>query len=449
MIGIIFGWPSLQYVLQREGYFSYLCDETTGNHTLQNRTEKVCEESEESFNLVFTLSLFSLCIFAVFEGHLLDRFGTWIVRSFGTFLLTLGCILIAVSTPATSWLLYPAMIFMGISGSTFLISNMQVANLAGSQTRGLIITFLNGIFDSGAVVFLIIKSAYDFGYDLKHVFHVYAWCTLFTWLRTFALMPSQRIPFSVTTKNFFYGWKEWVCFKKRYDKTEDPDIFTTDDESAAANIQEVGTTFGDCLRKVLFWSNAFHLSTTSLRINFYFGSFITWIDSFESPSNSSHLTNVFGIMLLCGFIAAPLNGLLVDGVIKFSKIKSLPTRVGLLRAAFASMLMTSVLAILLSVSVITQSSYASFAFLVITRAFVYGGNTTFLAMHFPEQHFGKLYGLTTAIAGTASSLQYALFQLASSVDPTFYFINYSFLVVACLTLVHPLLLSLQEGIKLC
>ncbi|CAK8692865.1 unnamed protein product [Clavelina lepadiformis] len=383
-------------------------------------------------------------------GYLLDRFGTWIERSFGTFLLTLGCLLLAVSTPATSWLLYPAMISIAISGYTLLISNTQIANLVDVKARGFVITLLAGMFDSGAVVFSVMKLAYEAGYSLKAILHIYIWCTFCTWFRTFALMPKEHIPFPLPKAKLRYGWEEWICFKKSYDKSEtDPilDTPTINDDSAATTITQIDTGFSDCLKNLLLWTNAFHICIISFRVNFYFGTFLTLMEISEDPSNISNLTNIFGIMLFCGFIAAPLNGLLVDGVIKHPKARNVPDKISLLRASFASMLTTSSLAITLSVFIVVANSILSFVFQLLTRSFVYGGTTTFLAMHFPQKHFGKLFGLTYFIVGTVTLLQYALFKLATAVDPTFYFINVGLLVVVCLTLVHPLMLFFLQQNK--
>ncbi|CAK8692864.1 unnamed protein product [Clavelina lepadiformis] len=108
------------------------------------------------------------------------------------------------------------------------------------------------------------------------------------------------------------------------------------------------------------------------------------------------------------------------------------------------MLTTSAFAILLSASIIIPSSYASLVFEVLTQVFVNGDIPTFLAMDFPQKHFGKLFGLTLSLVGAVSLLQYALFKLAIAVDPTFYHINVGLLVAVCLTLVHPLMLFVKQ-----
>ena len=86
--GVGFGWPSLEYVLKKEGYFINLCDIKTSFNSTLNRTnlgtEMGCKEQHSSFNLIFTLAVVSIYTTAFLCGWLLDRYGTWIFRSIFT-----------------------------------------------------------------------------------------------------------------------------------------------------------------------------------------------------------------------------------------------------------------------------------------------------------------------------------------------------------------------------
>jgi len=68
----VLGWPSLQFVLQKEGYFGYLCQNNASNYMKTNLSstnppEIDCSGQEASFNLVYTLwlSALFLCSFPV------------------------------------------------------------------------------------------------------------------------------------------------------------------------------------------------------------------------------------------------------------------------------------------------------------------------------------------------------------------------------------------------
>ena len=61
--GLVFGWPSLQFVLEREGYFSNLChnnlnlnDVNISSMNASTTNSLSCQDARASFNLIFTLS---------------------------------------------------------------------------------------------------------------------------------------------------------------------------------------------------------------------------------------------------------------------------------------------------------------------------------------------------------------------------------------------------------
>ena len=117
-VGLMIGWPSMQNVLQREGYFSNLCN--NNNATKHNRfngssslpqsrtTPPTCKESEAAFNLIFIIGVFFSNASLFLFGYLFDRIGTWKYRTFVVSLFTLGSCLLAFSSPDTSYLLYVA-----------------------------------------------------------------------------------------------------------------------------------------------------------------------------------------------------------------------------------------------------------------------------------------------------------------------------------------------------
>ena len=219
-VGILLGWPSLQFVLEREGYFNYLCEsdaETFTNvssNSTSNEFSNTCEESQASFNLVFTLAIFAAFASSLPLGYLFDRLGTWKYRIIVGTMYTVGVALTTFSTPATSFLLYPATTILASAAIGIFFSNLQVANLTKSY-RGLTISLLNGLISTSAVVFLLVKKGYDLGINLRFMLMILLCATAIIWIRTFVLMPSKLIPFPPPSPDFEYGYKEWICFKTR------------------------------------------------------------------------------------------------------------------------------------------------------------------------------------------------------------------------------------------
>jgi len=127
------------------------------------------------------------------------------------FLYSLGFTLLAVSTPTSSWLLYPAGICIDLAGFGLNTGNFQIADFS-KPFRNLILTFLNGLFDSSVFVLVLVKKGYHTaGTDLSFILILLTVLTTFLWLRTYSLLPRKNIPFLLPSK-FNFGWKEINCF---------------------------------------------------------------------------------------------------------------------------------------------------------------------------------------------------------------------------------------------
>ena len=454
--GIVFGWPSLEYVLKKEGYFSSLCDKETLFNSTLNRTnlgtEIGCKEQHSSFNLIFTLAVASIYTTSFLCGWLLDRYGTWIFRSIFTTAYTLGFILLTISSPSLSFLLYPAIILIAVSGFNLLVSDFQLSCLA-MPYKGLIMTLMTGLFSSSVLLFFIIKQGYENGTNLRLMFLIMTCLTVFLWIRTFVLMPQKllRYPFQVACIDI--GYKEWKCFQR-------PKVFQhvmpihavaiggNKDAveaviKACKNQPKQQKSFKSCIKSSIFWTNTYHLSVIALSVNFVFGILQQWLKSFADPKDISKLTDAFGIVIMFSALCAPLNGVIMDFIRK--KIKGIDKnpKVVSLQVSHVSMILASAFGIMLSLMMITFNPYGMFVFLLFTTGFVFGGNFAFTAAYFPPEHFGKIFGLANFLCGCVGLLQYPLFQLSLSVDPTFRYINIGILIAVMLTLLHPLLMYFE------
>ena len=446
--GNFFGWSSLVYVLEKKGYFSYLCNHTRDLNSTLIRT---CEEQEASFNLVFTLAASFLLFFTFPSGYVLDKFGTWVFRTIAAFLFTLSYVFFAVSTPETSVLLYPALALSAISGFSLLTSNIQLANLAKS-IRGILITFMNGLFDSSVIVYFLFKKVYESGIELHTAFQAMACLTALTWLRTYLFMPKTSIPFPLLTSQMEFGWKEWKCGKEntteQNDQTKDFNLIAQKNTATSTNNDSsaerpVNHSFTFYLKDPLLWTNIIHFTLLSLRINILFGSVNFWLKSFVDLDEISGLTDAFGIFLMVGLFVSPFNGLIIDFVTKtYMKRKMTQSEINL-RASFVSMLITTIFGILLSIMTLIPTAYGTFVMLLFVRSFLYGGAAAFVSINFPSQHFGSLYGFTNFIAGIFGLLQYAFVRLSIEYNPSFYYANIGFLVASIIALVHPLAIYLK------
>jgi len=436
--GVIYGWPSLQYVLIKEGYFHEQCNSTgtSLSHNVTGLQElKSCPAMMNMFSLVFTLAIAFLNVSALLFGFIMDRYGTWVMRSIATALYSLAFILLSGMTVKTPWLLFPAMTFIAVGGKQMLISNMQLGNLSESG-KSIVISLMNGAFDSSALTFVLIKILYDSGVKLQMMMIAMVCLTIISWLRTFMVMPKTIVPFPLP-QDYSYGtFQRFQRARPRVSPEERLNSFPTQSN----NQEEEGLKA--CLQNILFWSNLFYFCVGNLQFVSFMGSFVGWIKTIYSRDQDINFyTTLLGFVLLGGLVIAPFNGVLTDTVIKCKKRFSSETAV--LYGLLASIVTTSIFSVLLSVSALLPNVQTSVVFALLFRAFLYGGVGNFISWTFPAKHFGKLFGISAAAIGLSSCLQYAFSKINSSFDPTFKVVHSILLCCNVLALIHPLLIGVK------
>ena len=465
--GAVLGWPSLQYVLLKENYFGELCREDKQNVSVAknishesshlNEDEIIfCPSRDATLNLALTLAFSFQYITSYPAGIVLDKFGTWTYRTIASISICIAYVLLAISSTKTSWLVYLSVLFLSFGGLSIGISNIQTANLAG-PFRGLVVSLQTGTFVSAAVVFLIVKKVHNLGVPLTPIFLTLAFLSLFTIARTFLLMPKRFIPSPLPQNGLKYGWMEWSCFKDPgvSDRDDEKDV---DDLSVAAPLHKKASTasgksaavdkfeqrqkyesFRKSVKSVIFWTNLMTFSIGHMRQNFYIGSFVNWVETFDKENLKSFI-NAFNIFFMAGVIASPLCGVLFDVFVKYYKSRVHSIWVANVRASFCIMLVNSTVLTLVSVLVNVYQVLPSIVFIVLSQFFVYGGNWIFLSVTYPMKHYGKLLGLTQVSASVTSLISYGLFRLALEFDPNFFYVNIAMLVISVLTFLHLIVL---------
>uniref|UniRef100_A0A673YUE9 Solute carrier family 43 member 3 n=1 Tax=Salmo trutta TaxID=8032 RepID=A0A673YUE9_SALTR len=408
--GVVFGWASLVFVLKTEGYFSYLCVNTTG----VNGTQLLdCSAQDEQFSLIFTIASFMNNFLLLPNGFLFDRF----VCSF--FL------------SALSVLLFPALSCISVGGILFLVTNMQIGNLFGSA-RSTIITLYNGAFDSSSALFLIIKLLFEAGISLRASFLFLAACGIIHLVRTFLLLPRTHIPYPLP-EGYTYGIN---CGQTK--------TFSPEQTAAIAM-----ATFWECFLSKFFLWHLVWLSVMQLRHYLFIGTLNPMLQRLTQgePSLVSTYTNAFAVTQLCGVLCAPWNGLIMD------RHKGKPRATGVsekeadLRASVLSLTLTALQCVLFSICASTpflSLQYLTFVLQVLNRSFLYGGNAAFISIAFPPCHFGKLYGMIMALSAVVALLQYPCFTLVKGVlggDPLY--VNIALTLLSLLAFIHPVCVYLH------
>ncbi|NWY70432.1 S43A3 protein, partial [Erithacus rubecula] len=411
--GIIFGWASLVFVLKDLGYFEGLCQPSatpSPNLTLGSD----CSGQDEQFSLVFTIGSFMNNFMTFPMGVVFDRFGTTAARLIAISLYTGGTLLVAFSTPETAVLLFPAMSMLSVGGILLILTNMQVGNLFGNY-RSIIITLYNGAFDSSSAIFLIVKLLYEHGLSLRAMFLFLAACSAWHLLRTLFLMPRTRIPYPLPPDyDYGYGGLPAPCGALG---------------AGNAGGDGPGTPFRACACSWLFAWHVAWLSVMQLRHYLFIGTLNPQLEHLAQGDHAlvSTYTNAFAFTQLCGVLCAPWNGLILDrhkrGKGPHPEGNWVLAALADLRSAVLSLVVTVAQCLLFSVFAavpVLPVQFGTFALQVISRSFLYGGNAAFLAIAFPPQHFGKLYGLAMALSALVALLQYpcvALVQGPLQGDP--------------------------------
>ena len=157
--------------------------------------------------------------------------------------------------------------------------------------------------------------------------------------------------------------------------------------------------------------------------------------------------NVFGYMCLSVVFLAPFNGLCVDKLQTYFKENTSNERVASSKATAIMLAVTSTLGILFSISVCIPNltfQYVSFAILFLLIACLFGGHSSFIALMFPEVHFGRINGMSKSISAIIAFLQYPLAIFVYRVcNGSFQIISVVFIVACTMTLSHPAILYLS------
>ncbi|XP_055670074.1 equilibrative nucleobase transporter 1 isoform X1 [Falco peregrinus] len=450
--GVIFGWASLVFVLKDLNYFRDLCQPTNTSHNQTSQTG--CGEQDEQFSLVFTIGSFMNNFMTFPMGFIFDRFGTATARLIAITLYTGGILLVAFSTPELAVLLFPAMSMLSVGGILLILTNMQVGNLFGKY-RSIIITLYNGAFDSSSATFLIVKVLYGHGLSLKAMFLFMAACSAWHLLRTLFLMPCTRIPYPLPP-GYNYGLrcpghsKSYRTYEeKRRPEVAGPEETPLEGSAPRGGRDPPGVSFRACVCSKLFAWQVAWLSVMQLRHYLFIGTFNPLLNHLASGDRQlvSTYTNAFAFTQLCGVLCAPWNGLILDRH-KRGKTPRPEGALGALadlRASVLSLVVTVVQCVLFSICAavpVLPVQFATFVLQVLSRSFLYGGNAAFLAIAFPPQHFGKLYGLAMALSALVALLQYPCIALVRGPlhgDP--FYVNLGLIAVVLVAFVSPVVVA--------
>ena len=452
---IIYGWPAMDYILTKEGYFSTNCNSTSENQTLK---QNLCTNQQYNLELIYTLSAVLSAFFGLIGGPIMDRYGTMIFRNFASFMFIASCIAIAFSNPQISWLLYPSMIILATSGWFLYITVLQTANLF-PKFRGTIVNIINGALDASLGIFSLAKAVYEFGISLRAIFIFMAFIIGgFSILRTYFLMPKEFIPYDVP-KDFCYGIAQ-NCSKVKSSFDGDSEERThLLNQNVSENPENAEDTNNDDTRDKLLPSSPsvkssilnslFILGTFSMVIQWFRASFFiealnAWL-KYLIPHRAQLVSfdiSLFGYVQFSAILCAPLNGLVFDFCFYcLSKKTNLTKTQAKLKSLTVVCVIGSMSSIIYSAFALIDNpylQYASFVLYVFGDTFPEANISLLLIQIFPMTQFGTLYGLVSCFIGAATAMQFPFFYIAMHYfKGNFLVVNVLALCLVIFTLAHP------------
>ncbi|XP_066268281.1 equilibrative nucleobase transporter 1-like isoform X2 [Branchiostoma lanceolatum] len=466
--GIIYGWTSLVYILKQEGYFSDHCETTSANTTQQNTQVNcqvitntstqdapcypACLEQDETLTQVFAISVVASQVASLFAGIALDYFGLRFIRTCFSVMMATAALLLGFSTREYPYvyLVYPGMILVGMCANITLLANVTVGNLFGSR-RSTVITIITGSFGSSPVTFLVQKMLYvHFGVPFQHMCFALACLSVPSLLATFTLFPKRKfLPNSHQEKR-----KD----SQETEKLQKENKSGAGVESGTARPNE--ETFVQVVTSRLYLLHLAYMSVMNLNVIILVGTANIWFNMVTGNNNGhvSFWTDVFGFFQVSNVLVSPLCGFVYDLGLRGHAYRG-PTMTSRRRAAVPVFIITSLTSSLVfffaTLSVWDTSSVESstgllmtsapdmlltFVLHVVSRAFIYGGNTAFIANSFPAKHLGRLIGMSYLVAGLLGLLQYPLIGWIKAAGSPFY-VYIFVLVLSVVTFGHPIYIS--------
>ncbi|XP_067648663.1 equilibrative nucleobase transporter 1-like [Haliotis asinina] len=498
--GVMYGWPSLVYILKEEGLYAHLCTrnsshnshsmtngssllhiiESTSPSYVQHKSQTYskyhsatreqsmnqsvkdfkdnstetsegfrngsvkCKAQDSMIALGQTISGSVCFIGTLLIGQIHTRIGTKRLRIGIWVLFVFGCLCVAFVTNETAWLVFVGYWTLNVAGLGLLVTNIQVSYLF-SKTSGTVTSLISGGYDFAGSVMLFIKFAYEAGASLKLTHLVLAGVSVMTVISAICWMPSGIFkknyqaapPDGQDQEQEAQPFKVEDSKKDECRQEENNQLHPSEGGTPEENIPGVKTYLLSPLYLFhLLWYNILQLRF----INFtsLLNPYLTYITQ-GNTQQVSHFTNVFLYATMFGYVTSCLSGIVYD--MQKAKYKaSTPLKRELLPAV-VPLCLASLIGVLLSVLIFVPYLEVLYAIFILTtayRSFLYSIAASFVSQVFPSEHFSILYTVQIISGGFLSFLQYALYYWSYAYDGAYTHMSILMLCLVLLSFLHPL-----------
>ena len=231
----MYGWPSLVYILRREGYYDYLCQQATKPTkkavTTLTKTVKVaspegskwlrtttatpstenqahsntttsstryllgCPEQEERLNGVFIINIIVALVTCFPSSILVQKFGPRIPRIISSILFLSSGFTWIFASNKLPFLIYPASILFSIAGTISAFTFIQVSAVVYDKSQSTVLSFGTGAYDASAGILVLLKLMYDSNPHMNFLWALGAYSGFLTsiiFISTLTIVPSCR-----------------------------------------------------------------------------------------------------------------------------------------------------------------------------------------------------------------------------------------------------------------
>ncbi|KAH3888347.1 hypothetical protein DPMN_012380 [Dreissena polymorpha] len=325
-------------------------------------------------------------------GIFLDIYGTSRTRIIAMCCTALGSLTMLFANEVI-WLIFPALLMLGISGLLVLLTDLQVSNLFGSRRLTTMSTIVGASF-SGGIVIILMKLTREADVSLHTSFMLISVGFVPILISTIVMLPRSRIPWPLpvgygknrgtelqgTQSVKGKGWKRRISdgAKKRCDMM--------------AVLPIMKTRLYMCM---VVWFSLMSLKSLVFDLNIE-------QNLLNLGVLDSDVTQYMSVYAICSLFCLPLSpcvGLIMD----WNRTIAEPHHIGQMRSILFATWINYAISFMSSVFALFPNYHVQVISYILVAAEKSTFYATFLAfithVHFPGEHFGKLVGVALAVSG--------------------------------------------------